>query len=83
MSVVRITTRDSRHLDRRVAVARGGVASPWPKGGIEAKFHSLADPVIGAKPASELRRRILDLDEGGPIDTLFALIGGEPKGPPQ
>ena len=83
MSVVQITTRDGRHLERRVAVARGGIASPWPKGGIEAKFHSLAEPVIGAQSANELRRRILDLDEGGSIDTLFALIGGKPKGPLQ
>ena len=80
MAVVQITTRDGRRLERRVAVALGGIASPWPKGGIEAKFHSLADPVIGAQAASDLRRRIVGLDEGDPIEALFALIGGKATG---
>ncbi|SDR64358.1 2-methylcitrate dehydratase PrpD [Rhizobiales bacterium GAS113] len=75
MSVVRLVTCDGRRLERRVAVALGGV-SPWPKGGIEAKFHSLADPVIGEEAAGELRRGILGLDEGEPIGPLYALIGG-------
>ena len=82
MSVVRLTATDGRRLERRVAVALGGVASPWPIGGIEAKFHSLADPVIGTTAAGELRRRILDLGEAEPVDPLFALIGGPSPEPP-
>ena len=58
------------------------LASPWPKGGIEAKFHSLADPVIGEEAARELRRRILLLGEGEPVDPLYALIGGHTTGSP-
>jgi 2-methylcitrate dehydratase PrpD len=80
MSVVRITARDGRRLERRVPVALGGVASPWPAGGIEAKFHSLADPVIGEDRAGELRQRILGLGEGTCIDPLYALIGAHPGG---
>jgi 2-methylcitrate dehydratase PrpD len=79
MSVVRMTTSDGRRLERRVAVALGGVASPWPKGGIEAKFHAQADPVIGEEAASELRRRVLGLGEGEHIGRLYALIGGHTK----
>ncbi len=80
MSVVRITTHDGRRLERRVPVALRGVASPWPPGGIEAKFHSLADPVVGADRAHDLRRRILGLGEGTSVGPLFALIGGRPYG---
>jgi 2-methylcitrate dehydratase PrpD len=76
MSVVRLTTADGRRVERRVAVARGGPSSPWPDGGIEAKFHLLADPVIGGEVAKELRQRILALEEDEPVGRLYVLLGG-------
>ncbi len=83
MSVVRIRARDGRLLERRVAVALGGVASPWPKGGIEEKFHSLAVPAIGQDAALALSRTILRLGEDDRIDALYSLIGGATAEPLQ
>jgi hypothetical protein len=37
-----------------------------------AKFHSLADPVIGAERASMLQRQIAQLDEDRDIRVLMA-----------
>jgi 2-methylcitrate dehydratase PrpD len=83
MSVVRLTSRDGRRCERRIAVALGGVASPWPEGGVEAKFRSQADPVIGGRATAELRDRILGLDAMRPLGALFDLIGGRTQEPRQ
>jgi len=41
-------------------------------GRLVAKFHSLADPVIGAERASMLQRQIAELDEDHDIRVLMA-----------
>ena len=41
-------------------------------GRLVAKFHSLADPVIGAERASQLQRQIAKLDEDDDIHVLMA-----------
>ena len=76
MSVVRIETGDGRHLEGRVAVAVGGVASPWPAGGVEAKFLSQASPIIGEAAAQELRDIVLTLGDGERLGRMFALMAG-------
>jgi hypothetical protein len=37
-----------------------------------AKFHSLADPVIGAERANTLQRQIAELDEDDDLHALMA-----------
>jgi 2-methylcitrate dehydratase PrpD len=76
MSVVRITTTEGRRLERRVTVARGGPASPWPEGGVAAKFRDQAVPAIGAEPAARLEEAVLTLDEDSELAAIFALIRG-------
>lgn len=76
MSAVRIETGDGRSVERRVPVAVGGVASPWPAGGIEDKFRSLAAPVIGEAGALELRDIVMTLGEGTRLGRLFELMVG-------
>ncbi|MBM3560782.1 MAG: MmgE/PrpD family protein, partial [Alphaproteobacteria bacterium] len=76
MSVVRIAARDGRRFEKRVAVARGGLASPWPDGGIEEKFREQASAVIGAAAVAKLAALVLSVDDVSDLGELFALIGG-------
>ena len=76
MSVVRIEATDGRRFERRVAVAVGGVASPWPEGGIAAKFRSQAEPVIGASAAARLQAMVLALGDQPEAGELYQLLGG-------
>ena len=76
MSVVRIETSDGRHLERRVAVAVGGVVSPWSAGGVEAKFLLQASPIIGEVAAQELLDIVLTLGDGERLGRMFMLMAG-------
>ncbi|MCC2650695.1 MAG: MmgE/PrpD family protein [Microvirga sp.] len=76
MSIVRIATTDGRRVERRVAVARGGVVSPWPPGGIEEKFRSQAEPVIGASAAYRLQEMLLELGPTTDMREPISLLGG-------
>jgi hypothetical protein len=78
--MVRIEAADGRQLERRVAVARGGLASPWPPGEVEAKFRALAGPIIGDAAASELQDRILGLGGGEDMGRVFDLLAGRVGG---
>lgn len=78
MSVVRLQTTDGRKLERRIAVAMGGVASPWPEGGIEAKFRSQAAPVLGEAGARQLQDGLLELGGTTEFAALLPLLAGRP-----
>lgn len=79
MSVVRLRTADGRNLERRIAVARGGVASPWPKGGIEAKFRKQVSPLLGDAGAQKLQDALLGLADQSDFDDVLPLLGGAPR----
>ena len=84
----RVTVHGDRSAgrDARVVIETGGgqtaeanfdVAIPdrdldRQGGRLVAKFHSLADPVIGAERASQLQRQIAKLDEDDDIHVLMA-----------
>jgi len=51
---VSVTTRDGRVRSHRQPTRRGDPDFPLSDGEIEAKFHMLADPVIGAAAATEI-----------------------------
>ena len=78
MALVRLTTRDGRTLERRVAVARGGVASPWPEGGIEAKFRAQVAPVLGEESALMLQDTLFALGDGVDFAAVPPLLAGGP-----
>lgn len=74
MSVVRMTTTSGKMLERRVTVARGGLASPWPEGGIAAKFREQAAPVVGSEAAARLEETILTLGEQTDLAAMCAML---------
>lgn len=78
MSVVRIRTSDGRTLERRVAVARGGVVSPWPEGGIEAKFRGQVSPVLGETSARVFEEQLTSLGESSEFSVLLPFLTGQP-----
>jgi 2-methylcitrate dehydratase PrpD len=75
MSVVRIETVDGRRLERRVAVARGGIASPWPPGALDEKFLGLAAPILGPRDARALQDMIANVGTAPRLDDIAWLIG--------
>ena len=79
MAVVSLTTTDGRRFERRLAVARGGVASPWPEGGIEAKFRAQVSPVLGEAGAARLQDTLLSLGEESEFSALPPLLAGDPE----
>lgn len=62
---VTIVTSDGRRLDSGDVHARGGPEAPFSDGDVIAKYHSFADPVVGAERAGRIRDAILGLTEAG------------------
>jgi len=69
---VRITTRSGQIAETEFDVAIPDRDLDRQGGRLVAKFHSLADPVIGAERASMLQRQIAQLDEDHDIRMLMA-----------
>jgi 2-methylcitrate dehydratase PrpD len=67
---VRIDLRDGRSLASAPAVARGGPENPLSDEEIRAKYHALADPVLGAPRAA----RIEALVDALPADDACAAL---------
>lgn len=76
MSVVRLQTAGGGSFERRVAVAKGGAASPWPEGGVEDKFRNQVAPVLGQGDARKLGDTILGLADGSEFGEMVALLRG-------
>lgn len=70
---VSIVARDGREVSLAVDVPLGSPGNPLPQAQLLAKFHSLADPVLGAGGAIALEKRILQLGGGRRASGLSAL----------
>lgn len=77
MSVVRLQTIEGHKLERRITVAMGGVASPWPQGGIEEKFRSQVSPLLGSADAQQFQNAISGLGETTEFNALLSFLSGQ------
>jgi 2-methylcitrate dehydratase PrpD len=68
------TTAGATHL-RYVDVPRGRPGNPMTDGELGAKFRSLAEPVLGAAPASDVLERLWDLRTMPDVGPLARLLG--------
>ncbi|MEK1886194.1 MAG: MmgE/PrpD family protein [Phyllobacterium sp.] len=77
-SRIEVTTKDGRILvqwaDERY---RGGPSKPISDAGLDDKFRMCAEGVIGTRAQEELLTLVRNVDHGGNIDRLVALISGE------
>jgi 2-methylcitrate dehydratase PrpD len=77
-SRIEVTTKDGRTLvqwaDERY---RGGPSNPISDAGLDDKFRMCAEGVIGTKAQEELLTLVRDVDRGGNLDRMVALISGE------
>jgi 2-methylcitrate dehydratase PrpD len=70
---VTVICRDGRWIHRRVEHAIGSLQRPMSDADLDAKFHGLADPVIGAVDADEVIGRCRRLAELADCTELVAL----------
>ena len=70
--------RDGSVHERRVDEPYGGAANPVNDDALTAKFHSLADPVLGVLRAEEAERMLWNLDDVTNIQNMIdRLVGVE------
>jgi 2-methylcitrate dehydratase PrpD len=75
---VAVHMRDGTVYRRRVDEPYGGPNNPVVDDALLAKFHSLADPVLGAARANEAERMLWNLDDVTNIANLMdRLVGVE------
>ena len=72
-NIVTIKTRDGRTISKRVDVPTGNALRPLSDHQVMAKFHSMADEMLGADRAEALAEWVWDLDRVGGIEDLFLL----------
>ncbi|HQR11670.1 MAG TPA: MmgE/PrpD family protein [Casimicrobiaceae bacterium] len=70
---VTVTLADGRRLHLLVPHAIGSIERPLTDDDLAAKFHDLADPVIGASQAGELIEHAMQLATAGSARSLVAL----------
>ncbi len=75
-ALVAIRTADGRTLRQRRATRRGDPADPLTGAEIRAKFHALADPVIGAPAARALAAAVDRIDRAADCSLPLALVPG-------
>jgi len=73
-NIVTVKLRDGRTLTKRVDHACGHAKNRMSDGQVRAKFHRLADPVIGAQRANGIVTWVEKLDVAPRIDELFPLL---------
>lgn len=73
-NIVTVRLRNGRTLSERVDYPRGHARNPLTDAEVEAKFHSVADPVLGADRANNLCRWVWRLDQAPAINELLSLI---------
>lgn len=75
---VAVHMRDGSVHERRVDEPYGGAANPVNDDALTAKFHSLADPVLGVLRAEEAERMLWNLDDVTNIQNMIdRLVGVE------
>jgi 2-methylcitrate dehydratase len=73
-NIVRVSLRGGRTLTERVDYPRGHARDPLTDQEVEAKFHSLADPILGPERANDLCRWLWRLDEAPQLTELWPLL---------
>jgi 2-methylcitrate dehydratase PrpD len=73
---VAVRMRDGTVYRRRVDQPYGGADNPVDDGALSAKFHSLADPVLGAARADEAERMLWNLDDVTNVANLIDRLVG-------
>ncbi|GAA4332257.1 MmgE/PrpD family protein [Pigmentiphaga soli] len=68
-----VTMKDGRRFSAQVDYPKGSIQVPMSDAEIEAKFTSLAAPVIGTEAAGELVERVRGIEHGGRVGELMAL----------
>lgn len=72
-NIVAIETIDGRTLTKRVDVPTGNALRPLTDEQVMAKFHSMADELLGHEGAEALAENVWDLDKLPGIEDLFLL----------
>ena len=70
-----VTLGDGRTLTTLVEQPRGGLLAPLKNQEVVAKFHALADPLVGADHAARIERAVLGLESAETIEPLADLLG--------
>jgi 2-methylcitrate dehydratase len=73
-NIIIIRLRDGRTATERVDYPRGHARNPLTDAEVEAKFHSLADPVLGADRAAALCGWLWRIDQADNLNELSSLI---------
>lgn len=73
-NIVTVTLRDGRRLTRRVDHACGHARNPMSDELVERKFHSMADPRIGADRANRVVQWAWNLEKSDRVDDVFPLL---------
>jgi 2-methylcitrate dehydratase PrpD len=73
-AIVEVTLVDGTHFSERVTGVRGTVENPMNGGEVAAKFHDLADPVLGTAKCTKLAEQVLGLEKVKDIRTLRPLL---------
>ncbi|WP_354678223.1 MmgE/PrpD family protein [Cupriavidus plantarum] len=72
-ALVRAVLKDGREINVRVDHAIGSLQRPMTDANLDAKFHSLADPILGEARVRELIGACWQLGEGADVRTITAL----------
>jgi 2-methylcitrate dehydratase PrpD len=73
---VTVTTRDGRKLVRQVDEPLGSATNPVPDDQLRAKFHALADPVIGEARAGAVEKQIRTLETLSSVRDFVESLAG-------
>lgn len=73
-NIITVRLRNGRTLTERVDYPRGHARNPLTDAEVEAKFHALADPLLGPDRARNLCRWIWQIDEAENLNEISGLI---------
>jgi 2-methylcitrate dehydratase len=77
-NIVTVSLRDGRARTERVDYPRGHARNPLTDAEVAAKFHTLADPVLGRERADALLACAWNLDHSSSVEELFRLAEVQP-----
>ena len=73
-NILTVHLRNGRTLTERVDFPRGHARNPLTDAEVEGKFHSLADPIVGADRASAVCGAVWKLDQPQNVEDLLPLL---------
>ena len=71
-----VNLKGGRRVAAQVDYPKGSIQNPMSEAEMQAKFDSLATPVIGPKKAASLAEQVLNLEKVGDVAELISLDGG-------